>query len=122
VAPQWLEAVAQVPETVNGLILSRYDRLAPPLKHTLDAAAVLGHGFSLPMLLGITTLTEAELRAQLAQLEQADFLRRVAGPGLPVYAFRHWLMQEASTKPSCKGTAGVALRGQPSSRSPRAEH
>ena len=27
VTPQWVEAVEQVPETVNGLILSRYDRL-----------------------------------------------------------------------------------------------
>ena len=50
VDPEWVAAVEQVPETVNGLILSRYDRLAAPLKKTLDAAAVLGHSFSLPLL------------------------------------------------------------------------
>lgn len=95
VAPQWVEAVDQVPETVNGLILSRYDRLPPAQKRSLDAAAVLGHGFSLALLVGVTGLPEPELRAQLASLEQADFLRRLANPGEPVYAFRHWLMQEA---------------------------
>src|SRR5579859_3172601 len=95
VAPQWMDAVEQVPETVNGLILSRYDRLLAPLKKTLDAAAVLGNSFSLPLLLGITNLPEAELRGQLDSLEQADFLRRAPGNGLPVYIFRHWLMQEA---------------------------
>jgi tetratricopeptide (TPR) repeat protein len=95
VAPQWVETVDQVPETVNGLILSRYDRLQPPLRRTLDAAAVLGHGFSQPLLLGVTGLAEGDLRAQLTTLEQTDFLRRATGPGLPVYAFRHWVMQEA---------------------------
>ena len=95
VMPQWVEAVEQVPETVNGLILSRYDRLPAPLKKTLDAAAVLGNSFSLPLLLGVTNLPEVELRGQLDSLEQADFVRRVPGNGLPVYLFRHWLMQEA---------------------------
>ncbi len=95
VTPQWVEAVNQVPETVNGLILSRYDRLLAPLKKTLDAAAVLGNSFSLPLLLGVTNLPEAELRSQLENLEQADFVRRMPGNGLPVYVFRHWLMQEA---------------------------
>src|SRR5579859_5973056 len=95
VTPQWVEAVERVPETVNGLILSRYDRLLAPLKKTLDAAAVLGNSFSLPLLLGITNLPEAELRGQLESLEQADFVRRAPGNGLPVYIFRHWLMQEA---------------------------
>ena len=95
VTPQWIEAVEHVPETVNGLILSRYDRLVAPLKKTLDGAAVLGNSFSLPLLLGITNLPEAELRSQLESLEQADFVRRAPGNGLPVYIFRHWLMQEA---------------------------
>src|SRR6185503_1495534 len=92
---QWVAAVEQVPETVNGLILSRYDRLAEPLRKTLDAAAVLGHSFSLPLLAGITSLGDTALRQQMESLEQEDFLRRAPGNGLPVYAFRHWLMQDA---------------------------
>ncbi|MEP7359280.1 MAG: hypothetical protein ABI847_18655, partial [Anaerolineales bacterium] len=94
-APQWVTAVELVPETVNGLILSRYDRLPEALRKTLDAAAVLGHSFSLPLLAGITNLNDAALRQQLESLEQEDFLRRASGNGLPVYAFRHWLMQDA---------------------------
>jgi adenylate cyclase len=95
VMPNWIDTVQQVPDTVNGLILSRYDRLEPHLKTTLDAAAALGHSFSLPLLLGVTGLPEPELRSQLSSLEQADFLRRASGSALPIYVFRHWLMQEA---------------------------
>ncbi len=94
-SPNWPEAIEQVPETVNGLILGRYDRLASSLRKTLDAAAVLGHTFSLPLLLGITGTHEPELRRELVSLEEHDFLRRADGTGLPVYVFRHWLMQEA---------------------------
>jgi predicted ATPase/class 3 adenylate cyclase len=95
VAPQWGEAVQKVPMTLNGLILSRYDRQPAPLRATLDAAAVLGNSFALPLLLGVTGEAEPELRRQLASLEQADFLRRAPGTGLPVFVFRHWLLQEA---------------------------
>ena len=96
VETHWLEVIQKVPDTVNGLILGRYDRLPPSLKSLLDSAAVLGQSFALPLLAAMTEQPESEeLRRQLARLEQADFIRRSSGTGAPVYFFRHALMQEA---------------------------
>jgi predicted ATPase/class 3 adenylate cyclase len=89
----WSEVIQQVPETVSGLVLSRYDRLTPNQKKILDAASVLGR-FTLSQLAPLAGLPDSELRSELARLEQADFLRRSPG-GAPVFHFRHVLMQEA---------------------------
>jgi adenylate cyclase len=93
VGDSWPEAIQQVPETVSGLVLSRYDRLTPQQKKILDAASVLGR-FTLPQLAPLVGLPESELRSELGRLEQADFLRRSVG-GAPIFNFRHVLMQEA---------------------------
>lgn len=92
---RWAEVVQQVPDTVNGLILGRYDRLPADLKQVLIQAAVLGPSFSLPLLAVMAGSNEIELRELLKRLEEADFLRRSAGAGLPIYFFRHAIMQEA---------------------------
>jgi predicted ATPase/class 3 adenylate cyclase len=95
ITERWAEAMQQVPHTVSGLILSRYDRLARSLKQVLDAAAVLGWSFSANLLVSMLGLDEPNLRSLLDSLEAADFVRRSSGTGAPVYFFRHALLQEA---------------------------
>ncbi|MBI4315760.1 MAG: tetratricopeptide repeat protein [Chloroflexi bacterium] len=95
VDPSWPDVVQKVPDTVNGLILNRYDRLPGELRRTLDVAAVFGSSFSLPELAAMTKAPEAELRAQLEQLEHADFVRRTHSARILRYSFRHPLMREA---------------------------
>lgn len=95
IAEHWAEAVQKVPDSVNGLILGRYDHLEPALKQVLDAASVLGRSFSLPGLAAMTETQEPGVRRELDRLEQADFVRRSSRAGVPVYFFRHALMQEA---------------------------
>ncbi len=90
--PGWRDVIQNVPDTVAGLMLSRYDRLSPLQRGILDSAAVLGQGFSLPLLAAMTGFPDAPLRPELLALEQADYLRRTSG--VPVYFFRHGLMQE----------------------------
>jgi len=94
-ADGWVDAVEQIPETVTGLILGRYDRLPANLKRLLIQAAVLGPRFTLPLLLALTGSDEESLRAQLRVLEQADYVQRAAGGDRPVFFFRHSLVQEA---------------------------
>ena len=94
VGDSWPIIIQEVPETVSGLILSRYDRLSSPQKQVLDAASVLGH-FTLTQLLPLVGLPEGELWNELARLERADFLRRSQGSAESVFFFRHVLMQEA---------------------------
>ncbi len=92
---RWPEVVQKVPDTVNGLILSRYDCLPAGQKQVLLQAAILGPSFSLPLLLAMTGSPEPELRNQLRSLEEADFLRRSASGSVPNFLFRHALLHEA---------------------------
>src|SRR3990172_9467141 len=91
----WVQAVQKVPETVNGLILSRYDRLPLHLRRILDVAAVFGRSFALPELAAITRMSEQEMREHSVKLEEVDFFRRTSGARFPLYSFRHPLMREA---------------------------
>ena len=43
----------ELPFSVDQLIAARVDRLPAPLRHTLEAAAVLGRTFALPLLRGM---------------------------------------------------------------------
>ena len=95
VESRWPEVIQAVPDTVYGLILSRYDRLPAGLRQVLSTAAVLGQRFSLSLLAAMTHQPRADLRHQLSELEEADFVQRVSGASEASYFFRHALMQEA---------------------------
>ncbi len=91
----WREFIEKVPETVNGLLLSRYDRQPDHLKIILDAASILGYSFHLNLLSLILSIPDLEFRRDIGALVEADFVRRSSGVGSPVCTFRHALMQEA---------------------------
>ncbi len=95
-SPGWNEVIQEVPETIAGLMLARYDRQPPALRKILDNASILGTSFSLNLLSAVVDEDLPELKNRLGQLERADFLRRAGGPGESrQYFFRHALMQEA---------------------------
>jgi len=91
----WRVFIEKVPETVNGLLLSRYDHQPKHRRAILDGASVLGSSFQLNLLALILDMPENELQGEIRVLVEADFMRRSAGAGSPVYSFRHALMQEA---------------------------
>jgi class 3 adenylate cyclase/tetratricopeptide (TPR) repeat protein len=86
-----------IPETVQGLVLSRLDRLSEDTRLTLKVAAVIGRSFEL------TVLAEAHphrptlqtVRRQLAELEQSEFIRTEHLLAEPTCIFRHSISQEA---------------------------
>jgi len=81
-----------VPDSVQGVLAARIDRLAEREKHVLQAASVIGKRFD-PSLLGrVAELPEAELAQSLALLRDAEFIDE----GQVEYAFRHPLTQEVS--------------------------
>jgi predicted ATPase/class 3 adenylate cyclase len=92
--PQAKELVRQVPGTLTGLILARFDRLAPNLRRTLQKAAVLGSSFPLGLLLNLNGVNPDTISSEIVALEGRQFL--IAMPfGLEKgYAFRHALIQE----------------------------
>jgi predicted ATPase len=71
VRPNWPSIIRQVPNTVNGLVLSRYDRLPSQLQHILDIAAVFKRHFSLIELSAMANVPIATINDWVRDLEQA---------------------------------------------------
>jgi adenylate cyclase len=86
-----------VPDTLQGLLLDRIDRLPESSKRAVQIAAVIGRRFPARLLGDILGL-RGDPTPLLAPLEQAGILERVANAGTDgvEYRFRHTLMQEAA--------------------------
>src|SRR5215211_5871255 len=86
---------AALPPTVQAVLTARIDRLAERDKTVLQAAAVIGHQFTEPLLAHVTGLDGKELRASLRALVRAGLIvRRTTTAG--GYAFKHDLTQEVA--------------------------
>ena len=81
-------ATAQVPATLHGLLLARLDRLAAAERRVIQAAAVIGPRFEVPLLKAVSSEPGA-VDAALEALASADLVT----PG-PDHRFRHGLLQE----------------------------
>ena len=86
---------AALPATVQAVLAARIDRLAERDKSVLQAAAVIGHQSTEPLLKQVTGLDDKALRAALRALIRADLL--VKSTTTPAgYAFKHDLTQEVA--------------------------
>jgi ABC-type oligopeptide transport system substrate-binding subunit/class 3 adenylate cyclase len=84
-----------IPETLEGVLLSRIDRLQEDVRRTLQLASVIGKSF-LYRLLEAIAAAEQQLDQHLAQLQRADLVReKTILPELE-YMFKHSLTQEAA--------------------------
>jgi predicted ATPase len=63
----------QVPDTIQGIIAARMDRLEDNLKRTLQAASVVGRDFAFRILQTITGMRE-ELKSYLLSLQGLEFI------------------------------------------------
>jgi class 3 adenylate cyclase/tetratricopeptide (TPR) repeat protein len=86
----------QVPATVQAVLASRIDRLAPEDKRLLQTAAVIGHEVPLPLLRAITDIPEVALHRSLAQLQGAEFLYETRLFPEQEYTFKHALTHEVA--------------------------
>ncbi len=84
-----------LPETIQGLILARIDRLDDEVKQVLKLASVIGRSFFNRVLEAISD-AQRDLKASLDELEHAELVRqRQVTPELE-YIFKHALVQEAA--------------------------
>ncbi len=84
-----------IPDTLQGVILARIDRLDDELKMLLKVASVIGRGFLYRVLSAVAAAGE-HLDRQLGELQQGDLVReRRRVPELE-YVFKHALVQEAT--------------------------
>lgn len=89
--PAQLSAASSLPDTVEGLITSRIDRLSAAQQLTLKVASVIGPTFTLPTLAAIHPVeTESErVVEQLFALQQAGLVVVEAFEPDLTYAFKH---------------------------------
>lgn len=89
------EVLSEVPGTLKGLILTRYDKLPERQRRLLQRAAVLGTRFPVGLLCAVTEEDQGIIEAWLNDLERRRFLAADPFEGEPSYQFRHVLIQEA---------------------------
>jgi class 3 adenylate cyclase len=83
-----------VPDTIQGVLMARIDRLPEEHKRLLQTAAVLGREFSLNLLAAVWEGSEA-LASLVADLKRWEFLYEEPAAEEPRYFFKHALTQEA---------------------------
>lgn len=93
-------AAGELPDSVQGLIIARIDRLSTVQQLVIKLAAVLGRKFDYGPLRHLCRWHSVELAAtltmQLAALERQDFTYVTQFEPEPAYMFKHALIQEAA--------------------------
>jgi predicted ATPase len=88
-------AAVGVPDTLQGVLLARIDRLEQEVRHTLQMASVIGKSFPFRLLEAISE-AERELDEHLSQLQRVDLVREKALIPELEYMFKHSLTQETA--------------------------
>jgi len=85
----------QVPDTIQGIIAARMDRLENNLKRTMQVASVIGRDFAFRILQAISEM-RAELKSHLLNLQGLEFIyEKRLFPELE-YIFKHALTREVA--------------------------
>jgi predicted ATPase/class 3 adenylate cyclase len=85
----------QIPDTIQGIIAARMDRLEENLKRTMQVASVIGRDFAFRILQTVTGKGE-ELKSYLLNLQGLEFIyEKSLFPELE-YIFKHALTQEVA--------------------------
>jgi class 3 adenylate cyclase len=84
-----------VPDTVQGVLMARIDRLSDELKRTLQTAAVLGREFVVHLLEAVWD-GPGDVRRALPELTRLEFLHERSGADELAYVFKHALTQDVA--------------------------
>jgi tetratricopeptide (TPR) repeat protein len=83
-----------VPATIHDIIAARIDRIAGPLKLTLQGAAVIGRRFGISLLSRVLQVAPDEAGGHLRDLHALDFVFPSAVDPELMYSFKHALTQD----------------------------
>jgi class 3 adenylate cyclase/tetratricopeptide (TPR) repeat protein len=84
-----------LPDTVQGVLQARIDRLSDPPKRLLQAASVIGREVPLKVLRAVWE-TRAAIDIHLLELKRQEFLYERPSADEQVYVFKHALTQEVA--------------------------
>ena len=85
-----------IPPTIQGVLASRIDRLAPEEKVLLQQLAVIGREFPLSLVRQVITQPEDELYRLLSSLQRKEFLYEQPAFPESEYIFKHALTQDVA--------------------------
>ncbi|MBV8362599.1 MAG: AAA family ATPase, partial [Deltaproteobacteria bacterium] len=85
-----------IPTTVQAVLASRIDRLAPDEKELLHTMAVLGREFPLPLIRQVAGKSQEGIRRMLNVLQAGEFIYEQPAFPDPEYIFKHALTQEVA--------------------------
>ncbi len=85
----------EIPETLQGVLLARIDRLQDDVRRTLQMASVIGKSFLYRLLEAIAE-AERQLDEHMSQLQRADLVREKTRRPELEYIFKHSLTQQAA--------------------------
>jgi ABC-type oligopeptide transport system substrate-binding subunit len=86
----------EIPQTLEGVIIARIDRLEPEWRDVLTSTSVLGRTFGVELIEAVAGLGLPAVRQAIHHLLRLDLLREEASGAKPVYRFKHALIQEAA--------------------------
>lgn len=84
----------KVPDTLQGVMMARLDRLEEPARRLAQIAAVVGRTFSWEVLAYLEPADMSQLNTQLVRLQQHEIINEAQRAPLPVYRFQHTMMHE----------------------------
>ncbi len=85
----------QIPETVQGVILARLDRLAVQVRRVLQCASVIGHLFRYRVLEQVSEVKQ-RLETLLTELVDVEFIFEKSTLPELIYLFKHVVTQEVT--------------------------
>src|SRR6516164_3494010 len=84
-----------IPPTLQQSLTARLDRLGPA-REVAQIPAVIGRGFSYPLVRAVAKMEDEALRTALERLAEADILLVQGLPPESEYRFKHALIQDAA--------------------------
>lgn len=84
-----------IPDTIQGVIMARLDRLPEPAKQLLQTASVVGREVPRRVLLRMRD-GQGRLDRELLELRRLEFLYERMGGNEPTYVFKHALTQDVA--------------------------
>ena len=84
-----------VPDTIQGIIMARLDRLGEDGKRTVQLASVIGRQFLVRLLQRVAGLT-GRLGELLAELKELEIIYELGLAPEPAYVFKHALIQDVA--------------------------
>ena len=89
-------AELKIPPTVQAILASRIDRLAPATKDLLQTLAVIGREFQQSLIHAVVARSYDELSPMLNDLQLGEFIYEQPAVGDAEYIFKHALTQEVA--------------------------